>query len=154
MGRDQWSAFYGRYVVKNAVIKAEWVQDAVVNLVPGYLTMEVSRNSMFFGSTVSQILENPMCTEAIALYPNLENSGVMVRTVTQKVDMAKFFDQPDILDNTTSGANFGASSGTDHTVYAHILKVFINGNTPDAIILKVTIDMEVYLTQPLSIIGS
>jgi len=25
MGRDQWAAFYGRYVVANAVIKAEWI---------------------------------------------------------------------------------------------------------------------------------
>lgn len=149
LGFDQWAAFYGRYTVKKATIKAQWAPGAVGNSNPSYLTIGVSLNTANI-TDVSTLIESAMYSNPVVI--GAANQPFGAQSAYNQCDIAKVAGVKDAEDDDLLGADI--ATNPDKEVYGLVSCAPVEGNTMGAKNLLVQISYEVTFSQPKQLSAS
>jgi len=154
-GFDEWMARYNHYTVLGSKCTAQFINPGETHLTPGYagiiLTADETDASSF--TSIDNLLESRLSTKfrpAGLVLGNTNSTTILKSTFSAK----KFFhiSKATMIGNT----NYSGTSGTNPTegAYFSLCYASINGNNPETITIRVTIDYYAVFTEPKILLGS
>jgi len=145
LGYDQWSAFYGQYLVVGSKIHVAFTQRASTSAEPFIAAVELTNDGSSSAIPILQRVERPFVS-----YRNINGYGAIGAppSVTKTYSLTKWFGRGDSIDAWDDlGADFGANP-VEEAFYR--VSVGDNQNASQATIFEatVTIDYLVVCSEP------
>lgn len=154
-GFDQWMDRYNHYTVLGSKMTAQFINPGETHLTPGYAGIILTANETDASSftDINNLLESRLSTKfrpAGLVLGNTNSTTILKSTFSAR----KFFhiSKATMVGNT----NYSGTSGADPTegAYFSLCYASINGNDPEQITVRVSIDYYAVFTEPKILLGS
>jgi len=154
-GFDEWMERYNHYTVLGSKMTAQFINPGETHLTPGYAGIILTANETDASSftSIDNLLESRLSTKfrpAGLVLGNTNSTTILKSMFSAK----KFFhiSKATMVGNTA----YSGTSGSDPTegAYFSLCYASINGNNPEQITVRVSIDYYAVFTEPKILLGS